>query len=288
MQAKAKNLINYSVFEDNSLLRKMQILKQIKQSKENQETGKIRYKTEICRSFKDNSICRYGQKCQFAHGDHELRNLNRHEKFKTELCRRFHQDSYCPYGPRCHFIHEPVELKPHAKKQLILDNKSNKIPSSKLNTSLFSSNEILNFTANGPQLSFSPDTTTSSFGNISGTSNQDFFQDANIIASTPKSKPKLSRFELTPRINTSSQVKTQDYFIQDSSENSTNSFSLFATNNDSSYNFSLNSSASISPSAKTFDINNRQNNDLALDTDDLSSRLDYIMKAAFFKNRFYQ
>jgi len=65
-----------------------------------------RYKTELCRPFEENGSCKYGDKCQFAHGYHELRNLSRHPKYKTELCRTFHTVGFCPYGPRCHFIHE--------------------------------------------------------------------------------------------------------------------------------------------------------------------------------------
>jgi len=65
-----------------------------------------RYKTELCRSFQENGTCKYGDKCQFAHGHNELRSMMRHPKYKTELCRTFHASGYCPYGPRCHFVHD--------------------------------------------------------------------------------------------------------------------------------------------------------------------------------------
>ena len=68
-----------------------------------------RYKTELCRPFEENGYCKYGDKCQFAHGAHELRSLNRHPKYKTELCRTYHTIGFCPYGPRCHFIHNDDE-----------------------------------------------------------------------------------------------------------------------------------------------------------------------------------
>ncbi|KAF2363098.1 Zinc finger CCCH-type [Trinorchestia longiramus] len=68
-----------------------------------------RYKTELCRPFEENGFCKYGDKCQFAHGGVELRTLNRHPKYKTELCRTFHTIGICPYGPRCHFIHNAEE-----------------------------------------------------------------------------------------------------------------------------------------------------------------------------------
>lgn len=70
-----------------------------------QPVASSRYKTELCRPFEENGKCKYGDKCQFAHGKHELRHLPRHPKYKTELCRTFHTSGFCPYGPRCHFIH---------------------------------------------------------------------------------------------------------------------------------------------------------------------------------------
>lgn len=70
-----------------------------------------RYKTELCRPFEESGSCKYGDKCQFAHGAHELRNLVRHPKYKTELCRTFHTIGFCPYGPRCHFIHNADEAR---------------------------------------------------------------------------------------------------------------------------------------------------------------------------------
>lgn len=68
-----------------------------------------RYKTELCRPFEESGHCKYGDKCQFAHGSHELRNLTRHPKYKTERCRTYHTIGFCPYGPRCHFIHNEDE-----------------------------------------------------------------------------------------------------------------------------------------------------------------------------------
>ncbi|XP_026197981.1 mRNA decay activator protein ZFP36 isoform X2 [Anabas testudineus] len=73
-----------------------------------------RYKTELCRSFTENGLCKYGGKCQFAHGPDELRDLNRHPKYKTELCRTFHTIGFCPYGIRCHFVHNGEEEKKQA------------------------------------------------------------------------------------------------------------------------------------------------------------------------------
>ena len=70
-----------------------------------------RYKTELCRPFEEHGHCKYGDKCQFAHGAQELRNLARHPKYKTELCRTYHTVGFCPYGPRCHFVHNDEDYK---------------------------------------------------------------------------------------------------------------------------------------------------------------------------------
>jgi hypothetical protein len=41
--------------------------------------------TELCRSWEETGTCRYGAKCQFAHGREELRPVQRHPKYKTEV-----------------------------------------------------------------------------------------------------------------------------------------------------------------------------------------------------------
>lgn len=64
-----------------------------------------RYKTELCKSFNETGNCRYGTKCQFAHGKEEVRSVLRHPKYKTETCKTFHTTGTCPYGIRCRFIH---------------------------------------------------------------------------------------------------------------------------------------------------------------------------------------
>uniref|UniRef100_A0A8C8DNC8 mRNA decay activator protein ZFP36 n=1 Tax=Oryzias sinensis TaxID=183150 RepID=A0A8C8DNC8_9TELE len=77
-----------------------------------------RYKTELCRTYEESGSCKYGAKCQFAHGLEELRGLSRHPKYKTEPCRTFHTIGFCPYGARCHFIHNADEIQaaPHRQK----------------------------------------------------------------------------------------------------------------------------------------------------------------------------
>jgi tristetraprolin len=43
------------------------------------------YKTELCRSWEEKGTCRYAGKCQFAHGEDELRNVSRHPKVSLPI-----------------------------------------------------------------------------------------------------------------------------------------------------------------------------------------------------------
>ncbi|KAF6266090.1 hypothetical protein COO60DRAFT_1251098, partial [Scenedesmus sp. NREL 46B-D3] len=61
--------------------------------------------TELCRSWLDTGSCRYGVRCQFAHGHPELRPVVRPPKYKTQPCRTFSMTGSCPYGARCNFLH---------------------------------------------------------------------------------------------------------------------------------------------------------------------------------------
>jgi hypothetical protein len=70
----------------------------------NSKTTSQRYKTELCRSYHETGFCKYGEKCQFAHGYHEIRSLNRHPKYKTVLCRTYHCTGYCKSLPKKHFF----------------------------------------------------------------------------------------------------------------------------------------------------------------------------------------
>ncbi|KAJ1564203.1 hypothetical protein HK096_009142 [Nowakowskiella sp. JEL0078] len=68
------------------------------------------YKTELCRSWEETGYCRYGSKCQFAHSETELRQIDRHPKYKTEMCKTFWEKGTCPYGKRCCFVHTDRNL----------------------------------------------------------------------------------------------------------------------------------------------------------------------------------
>lgn len=99
-----------------------------------------RYKTELCRPYEEFGVCKYGDKCQFAHGVAELRSLARHPKYKTELCRTYHTVGFCPYGPRCHFVHNQDEVVQHSRVQAvsaaILASRTNRLRPAALSPSL--------------------------------------------------------------------------------------------------------------------------------------------------------
>ncbi|CEG63747.1 hypothetical protein RMATCC62417_00847 [Rhizopus microsporus] len=75
------------------------------QSSETEKKQKSLYKTELCRNWEETGQCRYGLKCQYAHGAQDLREIERHPKYKTQKCRTFHKTGACPYGSRCTFRH---------------------------------------------------------------------------------------------------------------------------------------------------------------------------------------
>jgi len=64
-----------------------------------------RFKTEICRNYKEKGQCLYGEQCQFAHGNEEMRNVGQHSRYKTKRCQKYWIAGYCAYGPRCNFLH---------------------------------------------------------------------------------------------------------------------------------------------------------------------------------------
>ncbi|KAF8404483.1 hypothetical protein HHK36_009368 [Tetracentron sinense] len=71
-------------------------------------SGNSLYKTEICRSWEDSGSCRYGSKCQFAHGKEELRPSRYSNKNKSEggwqICKSFTAGT-CTYS-KCRFVHQ--------------------------------------------------------------------------------------------------------------------------------------------------------------------------------------
>lgn len=84
------------------------------------------FKTEMCRSFTEAGICKYGDNCQFCHDPKELRIVQRHPKYKTEGCKTFWTEGSCPYGNRCCFVHGEEPEQKINKKQLKFNNQKTK------------------------------------------------------------------------------------------------------------------------------------------------------------------
>lgn len=70
-----------------------------------------KYKTELCKSFRDTNFCPYGNRCRFAHGKKELFNKNLDaNKYKQKQCNSFKESGYCLYGSRCNFKHGEAKM----------------------------------------------------------------------------------------------------------------------------------------------------------------------------------
>ena len=75
-------------------------------TREQQEEKKVTlFKTELCRSYEETGACKFGDKCLFAHGQNEMRQISKHPKYKTEVCKSFWMEGHCKYGKRCCFLH---------------------------------------------------------------------------------------------------------------------------------------------------------------------------------------
>ncbi|GEQ70757.1 hypothetical protein JCM33374_g4436 [Metschnikowia sp. JCM 33374] len=63
------------------------------------------YKTELCASFMKSGACPYGGKCQFAHGEAELKSVDRPSNWRSKPCANWARTGSCRYGRRCCFKH---------------------------------------------------------------------------------------------------------------------------------------------------------------------------------------
>ena len=78
------------------------------------KTNTLKLKTELCKNFSEMGRCRYGNKCRFAHGAHELVSAPSAKSFRKRKCNGFWNNGYCSYGIRCQFGHEQPEWSTHA------------------------------------------------------------------------------------------------------------------------------------------------------------------------------
>lgn len=78
-----------------------------------------KYKTEMCKNWIEIGTCRYGQKCQFAHGPEELGTQGLPKEaiggggvnlYRSKPCQSFNSTLICVYGQRCLFAHEDREF----------------------------------------------------------------------------------------------------------------------------------------------------------------------------------
>lgn len=74
-------------------------------AEQHEKVNRQLYKTELCESFSTRGVCKYGDKCQFAHGLHELKLKERSTNFRTKPCLNWAKYGYCRYGKRCCFKH---------------------------------------------------------------------------------------------------------------------------------------------------------------------------------------
>ena len=88
-----------------------------------------RYKTALCKNYIQNHSCPYGDKCQFAHGEQELRSFNAQPQnmmyslgmnpknqnnmlnYKIVKCKNWEKDKSCKYGAHCTFAHGDEEIR---------------------------------------------------------------------------------------------------------------------------------------------------------------------------------
>ena len=63
------------------------------------------YKTELCAQYMKLGGCPYGNKCQFAHGEGELKQVERPPKWRLKPCANWLKTGSCRYGNRCLFKH---------------------------------------------------------------------------------------------------------------------------------------------------------------------------------------
>ena len=85
------------------------------------------YKTQMCRGWASTGTCAYGQKCQFAHGQDEMRpnvigfsgppttTLAMSEQYKTQLCRGWAAHGTCAYRDKCMFAHGESDMATHRR-----------------------------------------------------------------------------------------------------------------------------------------------------------------------------
>ena len=96
-----------------------------------------KYKTTLCKHFDTPQGCSYGEKCQFAHGNRELRSFNAQMmpsmnnlsksqnsilNYKIVKCKNFEKDGTCKYGQHCTFAHGDKDLRNKTENMFQINN----------------------------------------------------------------------------------------------------------------------------------------------------------------------
>jgi len=63
----------------------------------------------MCQHFQSEGVCKFGRRCNFAHGPEELMEAPKHNRSKFAYCREFPKGT-CKHGDWCHFAHSEAEL----------------------------------------------------------------------------------------------------------------------------------------------------------------------------------
>jgi hypothetical protein len=84
----------------------------------------------MCKNWDTTGTCKFGDRCSFAHGNHELKGKSHlHSNYKTKPCKKYFLKGYCSYGHRCQYLHRELLRRPefrdfaakvYADKKLIL------------------------------------------------------------------------------------------------------------------------------------------------------------------------
>jgi len=74
-------------------------------------------KTVLCKNWSEKGSCTYGDSCNFAHGEEQIRGvkevkiISRNPLYKTTMCKQFSEAEFCELGEECHFAHGQDELR---------------------------------------------------------------------------------------------------------------------------------------------------------------------------------
>lgn len=88
----------------------------------------------MCKNWEMHGTCRWGNKCSYAHGAHEIvKKTHLPKNFMTKACELFHKDKFCAYGKRCQFMHSERDIYSNQKYTTVLRENA-RLAQAKINT----------------------------------------------------------------------------------------------------------------------------------------------------------